>query len=184
VTLTVNGSARSVEAADPEMPLLWVLRDRLGLRGTKYGCGVGRGLAANVYDGSTRIAQVADVSVGASGDVAVHRIVTAVDCGQPVNPLGVEGQIESGVIWALSHALKGEITLASGRVAETGFAEYPLLTLAETPEVETVIMPSRAAATGIGEIPVPCVAPAVANALFAATGDRVRRIPMRPADLL
>jgi isoquinoline 1-oxidoreductase subunit beta len=144
----------------------------------------GRGLAANVYDGSTRIAQVADVSVGASGDVAVHRIVTAVDCGQPVNPLGLEGQIESGVIWALSYALKGEITLAAGRVAQTSFAEYPLLTLSEMPELETVIAPSRAAATGIGEIPVPCVAPAVANALFAATGRRVRRLPIRPSDLL
>jgi isoquinoline 1-oxidoreductase beta subunit len=144
---------------------------------------VGRGLAANVYDGSTRIAQVADVSVGASGDVAVHRIVTAVDCGQPVNPLGVEGQIESGVTWALSYALKGEITIAAGRVAETGFAEYPLLTLSEMPELETVILPSHAAATGIGEIPVPCVAPAVASAIFAATGRRVRRLPIRPADL-
>jgi isoquinoline 1-oxidoreductase beta subunit len=144
----------------------------------------GRGLAANVYDGSTLIAQVADVSVGAAGDVAVHRIVTAVDCGQPVNPLGLEGQIESGVIWALSYTLKGEITLAGGRVAETGFAEYPLLTLAEMPELETVIVPSHAAPTGIGEMPVPCVAPAVGNALFAATGHRVRRLPVRPSELL
>ena len=144
----------------------------------------GRGLAANIYDGGTRIAQVAEVSAGASGDVAVHRIVTAVDCGQPINPLGLEGQVESGVTWALSYALKGEITIAGGRVAETGFAEYPLLTLAEMPELDTVLLPSRAAATGIGEIPVPCVAPAIANALFAATGHRVRRLPIRAADLV
>src|SRR5262249_16164747 len=108
----------------------------------------GRGLAANVYDGGTLIAQVADVSVGAAGDVAVHRLGPAVDCGQPVNPLGLDGQVESGVIWALSYALKGEITLAGGRVAETGFAEYPLLTLAEMPELETVLLPSRGAPTG------------------------------------
>jgi len=143
----------------------------------------GRGIAANVYDGSTLVAQVADVSVGASGDVVVHRIVTAVDAGQPVNLLGLEGQVESGVIWALSYALKGEITIAAGRVAETGFAEYPLLTLNEMPEIETVIVPSSSAPFGMGEMPVPAVAPAVANALFAATGRRLRRLPIRSADL-
>jgi isoquinoline 1-oxidoreductase subunit beta len=143
----------------------------------------GRGLACNIYDGGTRIAQVAEVSVGAAGEVAVHRVVTAVDCGRAVNVLGVEGQVESGVIWALSYALKGEITIARGRVAQTSFAEYPLLGISEMPELETHIVPGDGVPTGMGEIPVPCVAPAVANAIFAATGKRVRRLPIRPKDL-
>jgi len=144
----------------------------------------GRGLACNVYEGSTLIAQVADVSVGAKGDVAVHRIVTAVDCGLAVNPLGVEGQIESGVIWALSYALKGELTYAKGSVVETGFGEYPLLRIDEMPQLETHIVPGHGAPTGMGEMPVPCVTPAVVNGLFAATGKRLRRLPIRPADLV
>jgi len=144
----------------------------------------GRGLACNVYDGSTVIAQVADVSVGGKGDVAVHRVVTAVDCGRAVNPLGVEGQVESGVIWALSYALKGELTYEKGRVAETSFGAYPLLRLDEMPDLETVIVAGSGTPTGMGEMPVPCVAPAVANALFAATGRRVRRLPVRPSDLV
>jgi isoquinoline 1-oxidoreductase beta subunit len=144
----------------------------------------GLGLAANVYDGGTVLAQVADVSVGARGDVAVHRVVTAVDCGRAVNPLGVEGQVESGVAWALSYALKGELTYANGRVSETGFSEYPVLRLDEMPELDTVIVPGSGTPAGIGEMPVPCVAPALANALAAATGRRIRRLPVRPADLV
>lgn len=144
----------------------------------------GRGLACNVYDGGTVIAQIADVSVGAKGDVTVHRVVSAVNCAQAVNPLGVEGQVESGVIWALSYALKGELTYAKGSVAEANFTDYPVLRLDEMPELETVIVPGSGPPTGMGEIPVPCVAPAVANAIFAATGKRARRLPIRPSDLV
>jgi isoquinoline 1-oxidoreductase beta subunit len=143
----------------------------------------GRGLACNVYDGSTLVAQVVDASVGGKGDVVVHRVVTAVDCGQAVNPSGAEGQVESGVIWALSYALKGEVTIAKGRVVETSFDAYPVLRMDETPKLETVVLSGHGAATGLGEIPVPCVAPALANALFAATGKRLRRLPIRAADL-
>ena len=130
------------------------------------------------------MAQVAEASVGPDGRVTVHRVVTAVDCGQPVNPLGIEGQVESGVAWALSYALKGEIHYSGGRIVETRYADYPLLRLDEMPEVETYIVESEAPPTGIGEMPVPCVAPAVANALFAATGRPLRRLPLRPADLI
>ncbi len=143
----------------------------------------GRGLACNSYDGSTLIAQVADVSVGPAGDVKVHGVVTAVDCGQVVNLAGVEGQVESGVIWGLSYALKGELSYAAGRVAQTSFADYPLLRLDETPEIAVHVLPGAGAPTGMGEMPVPCVAPAVANAVFAATGRRLRRLPIRPGDL-
>ena len=103
----------------------------------------GRGLACNVYDGGTLIAQVAEVSVGSGGDVAVHRVVTAVDCGRAVNPLGVEGQVESGVIWGLSYALKGDVTISGGRVVQTGFADYPLMTLAEMPDARDDHRPLR-----------------------------------------
>jgi len=144
----------------------------------------GRGLAGNVYDESTLVAQVAEASVGPDGGVAVHRVVTAIDCGRPVNPLGIEGQVESGVAWALSYALKGQIHFAGGRVVETRFADYPLLRLNEMPDVETHIVPGEGPPTGVGEMPVPCVAPAVANALVAATGRPLRRLPLRPADLI
>ena len=145
---------------------------------------VGRGLACNVYHGSTLIAQVADVSVGAGGDVRVHRVVTAVDCGQVVNLSGVEGQVESGVTWGLSYAMKGELTIAAGRVAQTSFADYPVLRLDEMPKLETHTVSGNPVPQGMGEMPVPCVAPAVANAIAAATGKRVRRLPIRPADLV
>ena len=145
---------------------------------------VGRGLACNIYDGSTLIAQVADVSVGAKGDVQVHRVVTAVDCGQVVNLAGVEGQVESGVIWGLSYALKGELTIERGRIAQTSFADYPVLRLDEMPKLETYTVPGNPVPYGMGEMPVPCVAPAVANAIAAATGKRVRKLPIRAADLV
>jgi isoquinoline 1-oxidoreductase beta subunit len=143
----------------------------------------GRGVACNVYHARTVIAQVAEVSVGSGGDVRVHRLVTAVDCGQIVNRSGIESQVESGVAWGLTYALKGEITIAGGRAAETSYGEYPVLAMAEMPVVETHVVDSDRPPTGLGEQPVPAVAPAVANAIFAATGKRLRRIPIRPADL-
>lgn len=143
----------------------------------------GRGIACNVYHGRTLIAQVAEVSVGPQGDVRVHRIVCATDCGQVVNPLGLEGQVESGVVWALSYALKSEITIRDGRVAQTSYRDYPLLTISEMPEVEVHTIASARGPSGFGEMPVPAVAPAVANAIFAATGRRVRKLPIRPEDL-
>ncbi len=145
---------------------------------------VGRGLACNAYHGRTVIAQVAEVSVGARGDVSVHRVVTAVDCGQVVNRAGLEGQIESGVLWGLTYALKSEATFASGRVEQTSYTDFPVLRLSEAPEIEVYAVDAEGPPSGLGEQPVPCVAPAVANAIFAATGRRVRRLPIRPADLV
>jgi isoquinoline 1-oxidoreductase beta subunit len=145
---------------------------------------VGRGLACNAYHGRTVIAQVAEVSVGSAGDVAVHRVVTAGDCGQVVNRAGLEGQIESGVLWGLTYALKSEVTFAGGRVEQTTYTDFPVMRLAETPEIEIHAIDSDRPPSGLGEQPVPCVAPAVANAIFAATGKRVRRVPIRPADLV
>ncbi|HTO88217.1 MAG TPA: molybdopterin cofactor-binding domain-containing protein [Thermoanaerobaculia bacterium] len=143
----------------------------------------GRGIACNVYHGRTLVAQVAEVSVGAAGDVRVHRIVCAADCGLVVNPLGLEGQVDSGVAWGLSYALKGEITIRGGRVAETSYRDYPLLSVGEMPRVEVHTVAGGSRPSGFGEMPVPPVAPAVGNAIFAATGKRVRRVPIRPGDL-
>lgn len=144
---------------------------------------VGRGIAGNVYSGSTHVAYVAEVSVGAEGDVQVHRMVAVVDCGLVVNPLGVEAQVEGGIAFGLSAALGGEITVREGRVVQSGYADYPLLRLDQMPEVEIHLVPSDAHPSGMGEPPVPPAAPAVTNAIFAATGRRVRRLPLHPADL-
>jgi isoquinoline 1-oxidoreductase beta subunit len=143
----------------------------------------GRGIACNVYHGRTVIAQVAEASVGDSGDVRVHRVVAAIDCGRVVNPLGLEGQVESGVAWGLSYALKGEITIRGGRVEQTSFRDYPVLGLAEAPAVEVYTIAGDKPPSGFGEMPVPAVAPAVGNAIFAATGKRIRSLPIRAEDL-
>jgi isoquinoline 1-oxidoreductase beta subunit len=144
---------------------------------------VGRGVACNVYHGRTLLAHVAEVSVGPQGDVRVHRIVTAADCGRVVNRLGLVGQVESGVAWGLTYALKGEITIRDGRIVQTSYRDFPVLGLSEMPAVEVHTIDGGDAPSGFGEQPVPPVAPAVANAIFAATGKRVRRLPIRAEDL-
>jgi CO/xanthine dehydrogenase Mo-binding subunit len=120
---------------------------------------------------------VAEVSIE-RGQVKVHKITCVIDCGQTVNPRIVESQLESGIIYGLSAALWGDITLRNGRVQQRNFNEYRVLRLNETPEIEIHIVPSNAAPGGIGETGVPPVAPAVCNAIFAATGNRLRRLPI------
>jgi isoquinoline 1-oxidoreductase beta subunit len=150
---------------------------------TRPGRRSGRGIACNVYHGRTVIAQAADVSVGDSGDVRVHRIVSAVDCGIVVNPLGLEGQVESGVAWGLSYALKGAITIQQGRVEQKSFRDYPVLSISDAPVSEVHFVAGDRPPSGFGEMPVPCVAPSVVNAIFAATGKRIRTLPIRAEDL-
>ena len=138
-----------------------------------------RGLAVHESFGSF-VAQVAEVSV--DGDrIRVHRVVAAIDCGTAVNPAGVIAQIESGVVYGLTAALYGEITLRDGRVQQSNFHDYRPLRLHESPVVETHIVPSTEPPSGVGEPGVPPIAPAVANAVFAATGKRLRRLPLRLA---
>ena len=144
--------------------------------------GRGRGIAA-FYSFDSYAAEVAEVSVAPGGKLKVHRITCAVDCGRAVDPDGVKAQVESAVVYALSAALMGEITIKDGSVEQSNFHDYPVLRISDMPEVDVHITPSEESPTGIGEPPVPPLAPAVTNAIFAATGKRVRRLPIRVEDL-
>lgn len=151
--------------------------------GSPLPAGHGRGIAVHESFGSF-MAYVAEVSVSPKGDVTVHRMVCAADCGPVVNPDTIQAQVEGAVIFGLSAALRGEITLANGRAVESNFHDYPVLRIHECPEkIEVHIVPSTGKQGGIGEPGVPCAAPAVTNAIFAVTGKRIRRLPVRPEDL-
>lgn len=128
----------------------------------------------------TVVAQVAEVSVE-DKEIRVHKVVCAVDCGLVVNPNIVAQQVESSVVFGLSAALAGEITFRDGQPQQANFGDYPVLRMAQAPEVETVIVPSAAPPEGMGEPAVPPVAPAVANAVFKLTGQRLRSLPLRLA---
>lgn len=145
--------------------------------------GRGRGMACHSTWGVTDVAQVVEVSVAEDGAVHVHRVVCAVDCGLVVNPDGVAAQMEGGIVMGLTAALKGPITIDQGRVQQSNFHDYSLLRLDEMPAVEVYIVPSDRAPQGVGEMGFPPAAPALANAIFAATGKRVRRLPIRVEDL-
>jgi len=128
------------------------------------------------------VAQVAEVEIEASGALKVRRVVCAIDCGQAINPDTVAAQMESGIVFGLSAALHGEITLKAGRVAQSNFPDYDMVRMADCPAIEVEIVASGwEHLGGVGEPGTPPIAPAVANALFAATGKRVRRLPIRLA---
>ena len=163
------------------------LREVVRLAATRAGWGApfarardgrrwGRGIACNAYHGQTMVAQVADVSVGASGDLKVHRVVCAVDCGEVVDVAGLEAQFQSGVAWALS-ALRTQVTFERGRARQSGFGDLPVLRIGDMPVVELHAVRNELPPFGAGEQPVPAVWPAVMNAYFDATGVRVRRLP-------
>jgi isoquinoline 1-oxidoreductase beta subunit len=144
----------------------------------------GRGVAASVYHAGSYLAMVAEVSVAADlSDVRVERMTTAVDCGLALNPLGVLAQTESGIAWGLSAALMGKMDFANGAPVQRSFADFQVLRIDRMPAIDTEILDSNAAPGGYGEHPVPLVAPAVANALFAATGKRIRTLPLTAAAL-
>lgn len=144
--------------------------------------GWGRGVAAHFTFGSYA-AEVAEVSVDANHRLKVHRIVAAVDCGQVVNRSGVEAQAQGGILDGLSAALYGEITIDHGRTVQSNFGDYRMLRIPDAPEVEVHIVESAEAPTGFGEIALPPCAGAVANAIFDATGTRIRKPPFRTAGL-
>ncbi len=142
--------------------------------------GRGRGIAVHESFGSL-IAQVAEVSVDEKDRIRVHRVVCAVDCGRVVNPDTVEAQMESGIVFGLSAALHGAITFKQGRVEQSNFHDYEVVRIDAMPVVEVHILESGEALGGIGEPGTPPIAPAVANAVFAASGLRLRTLPMTPA---
>ena len=144
--------------------------------------GISRGIALVEAYGSL-CAQVAEASVGNNGEVRVHRVVAAIDTGHVVNPEILRAQTESGIVYGLSATLYGAITIENGRVKQGNFDDYEMLRLAEMPVVETAVVPSGGFWGGGGEPAVPPLAPALCNAIFAATGKRIRSLPLKGQDL-
>ncbi|MDB5855787.1 MAG: aldehyde dehydrogenase [Herminiimonas sp.] len=158
--------AMAAEKAGWQLPMRKIAERRMG-----------RGVSAQFVFGSY-MAQVAEVSVGREGDVRVHRVVCAVDCGQVINPDTVVAQIESGVNFGITAALWNEITLDKGRVQQNNFGDYRMMRINEAPRIEVHILKSGDSPGGIGEPGTSAVAPAVANAIFSATGKRIRKLPV------
>lgn len=150
--------------------------------GTPLGARKGRGIALLSAFG-TYLAEVVEVSVAENGEVQVERVVAVVDCGIVVNPDTVEAQIQSGIIFGLTAVLWGEITLKNGRVEQSNFDDYRMLRINEAPLIEVEIVKSGAEPGGIGEPGTSALMPAVLNAVYAATGVRLRKLPIKP-DLL
>jgi isoquinoline 1-oxidoreductase beta subunit len=150
--------------------------------GTSLPPGRGRGIAG-AYANEAYVAEVAEASVDADGAVRVHRVVAAVDCGLVVNPTGAEAQVEGAIAYGLSAALGEEITVEQGVVQQRTFSDYPVLRMNQMPVVEVYFIQGGDTPLGVGEPALPPIAPAVCNAIFAATGKRIRRLPIRAADL-
>ena len=173
---------RTLLANQPRMLAVLDLAARKANWGSALPAGRARGIATH-FSFDSYVAQVVEVSVEKDGTVRVHRVIAAVDCGRTVNPDTVKAQLEGGIVFGLTAALKTEITLEKGRVQQRNFNDYPMVRMFESPAIEVYIVPSTEHPTGVGEPGVPPVAPAVANAIFAATGKRVRRLPIKPEDL-
>jgi isoquinoline 1-oxidoreductase subunit beta len=156
--------------------VLELVRDRSGW-GRPLSPGRGRGVAFMRY-GGTYVAHVAEVTAGADGMLRVDRVTCAFDCGQMINPDTVRAQIESAIIWGLSAALWGEITVEHGRTVQSNFHDYRVARMRDAPAIAVHLVENHETPTGVGEPAVPGVAPAIANAVFAASGRRVRRLPL------
>jgi isoquinoline 1-oxidoreductase beta subunit len=146
---------------------------------TPLPAGRGRGIAIHKFFSDAIVAEVAEVTVDQKG-IAVDRVVCAIDCGFALNPDVVTAQMEGGIVYALSAAMKGAITLEGGRVKQSNFHDYQVLRMSEMPRVEAFIVPSTDDPHGVGEPAVPPLAPAVANAVVMATGTAIRRLPLAP----
>jgi isoquinoline 1-oxidoreductase beta subunit len=145
--------------------------------GTPLPKGEGRGIALLHAFGSY-IAQVAHVAVDGAGEVQVKRVVCAIDCGLPVHPNIVAAQMEGGIVFGLSAALWGEVTIADGRVQQSNFHDYRVMRMHETPRIDVHIVPSVEYPGGVGEPGTSAAIPALVNAVYAATGQRIRKLPI------
>ena len=152
--------------------------------GSELPPGHGRGIAIHSTWDQSPCAEVAQVVVDESGRIRVLKVTCAIDCGVAINPDMVKAQLEGGIIFGLTAALKAHITIDKGRVVQSNFHDYPLLKMNEVPEIETFVIKSTANPTGTGEMANPPVAAAVANAVYAATGKRIRRLPILPEGLV
>jgi isoquinoline 1-oxidoreductase beta subunit len=144
--------------------------------------GVGRGVSVQ-FVFATYMAQVAEVEVSKDGEIRVRRVFCAVDCGTAVNPDTIEAQIQSAIIFGITAALYGEVTLKDGRVEQTNFDTYRMLRMNEAPAIEVHIVRNFEPPGGMGEPGTSAIVPAVANAIFAATGKRLRKMPIDPTEL-
>ncbi|HET9293077.1 MAG TPA: molybdopterin cofactor-binding domain-containing protein [Gemmatimonadales bacterium] len=169
-----------LSAAPREAAALRVVAAAAGW-GTSLPPGYGRGVALHAMAGSIA-ALVAEVSADTDGRIRANRMVCAVDCGVAVHPDGIRAQVEGAVTMGLSATLRERITVAGGQVRESNFHDYPILGFAEAPTVEVHILPGTGDPGGIGEVGLPPVAPAVANAVYAATGQRLRSLPLGRVD--
>ncbi|KTS37098.1 aldehyde dehydrogenase [Methylobacterium indicum] len=170
-----------MEKHPKHLAVLNAVAERIGWD-TKPAAGVHRGLAQIMGFGSY-VAAAAEVSVAEDGKIKVHRIVAATDPGVAINPQQIEAQVAGSFVYGLSAALYGECTVKDGRIEQTNFDSYPVLRLDEMPKVEAILMPSGGFIGGVGEPTIAVAAPAVLNAVFAATAKRVRQIPARHTDL-
>ncbi len=152
--------------------------------------GWGRGIAAYSvwgdlgYRPASQVAEVVEVEVLPDRNIRVHRVVCAIECGQVINPDTIEAQMEGGIAYGLTAAMKGEITIEYGRVQQSNFHDYPMIRMDEMPFVEVHIIPSDRAPSGVGEMSVPPIIPAFLNAVYHATGKRIRRLPLWKEDLI
>ena len=144
--------------------------------------GVGRGVALQ-HAFASYLAHVVEVEVSTDGTVRVRRVVSAMDCGVPVNPDTIRAQIQSGIVFGITAALYGQITLKAGRVEQSNFDTYQMMRMNETPAIEVHIVQSTESPGGIGETGTSSIMPAVVNAIFSATGKRLRKLPVDPAEL-
>jgi isoquinoline 1-oxidoreductase beta subunit len=175
-------SPRSTPLDTRRLKAVLQLASEKGSWGKPLPAGRGRGIACH-YSFDSYVAEVAEVTVGKDGKVRVDRVVCAVDCGRAVNPDGVAAQMEGGIVYGLSAALMGEITIADGAVKQGNWDDYPVLRMRDMPAIEVYIVPSEGHPTGCGEPGLPPIAAAVTNAIFAATGKRARRLPIRAEEL-